>query len=346
MVAQNVADVINAATGPVRRILTIDGGGLRGVIPVCILAALEAQTGRPAREHFPFLAGTSTGAIIVAALAAGVPATDILEFYEKDARPVFAKSWFFLAERVIAGRMYSTHRLRDAIETRFPDAARAWTLNQVPNDIFVTATRLRDGRPWFFVKDQPNNSRRTGTMRLLDCVVASAAAPTYFDPWPMPAAPGRDGAAAPELLVDGGVTIAGNPVYMACVEAFQYSVGYVPADTVAVSLGTGRFIDRRRPTHILSWLTWLLAALMRSPGEQQTEITFRHWVSEGLKLYRIDAKLRRDIPLDDVRNVPELRRVGEKLAATLDWAKILAGESTPETVRADNTDFVQYARLV
>ena len=170
-----------------RRILAIDGGGLRGVIPVCILASLEAHTGRAVREDFRFLAGTSTGAIIVAALAAGLPATEILKFYEEDASTVFARHWFTWAQRLVFGRMYSTHALRAAIENRLPHEARGWLLNQVPNEILVTATKLRDGRPWFFVKDQPNNSSKTGAVPLLECVVASAAAPTYFDPWLMSA---------------------------------------------------------------------------------------------------------------------------------------------------------------
>src|SRR5690242_9639006 len=51
-----------------RRILAIDGGGVRGIIPAVLLARLEAVTGRPARETFDFVAGTSTGAVIAGAL--------------------------------------------------------------------------------------------------------------------------------------------------------------------------------------------------------------------------------------------------------------------------------------
>ena len=57
-----------------RRILSIDGGGVRGIIPAVLLAELERETGRPARETFDFVAGTSSGAVLAAGIAAGIPA--------------------------------------------------------------------------------------------------------------------------------------------------------------------------------------------------------------------------------------------------------------------------------
>lgn len=337
-----------------KRILAIDGGGLRGIIPATLLASLERHTGRPSRETFDFLAGTSTGAIIVAALAAGVPAAEVVTFYEQDAADVFTQSWLNLPRRVLQGYMYSTQRLHDAIGRRLPAEARMWQINDSPVELLITATRLSDGAPWYFVRDQPNNSQRAGRFSLVDCVVASAAAPTFFHPWPMPRptlVPGahlphedeEDESDADELLVDGGVTVAGNPIYQARVEAFDYSVGFTPDDTVAISLGTGRYIEERSPSNLISWLQWVLSALLRSPGEQQTELTERHFGARGLSLYRIDAELPEDIPLDKVSRVADLRAIGEELAATLDWDAMLAERETPEAVNTHNTLFSQYA---
>ncbi len=66
---------------PRRYLLAIDGGGIRGIIPAVALAKLESTTGRLTRETFSFVGGTSTGAIIAAAVAAGIPAADILDLY-------------------------------------------------------------------------------------------------------------------------------------------------------------------------------------------------------------------------------------------------------------------------
>ncbi|MGA2196893.1 MAG: patatin-like phospholipase family protein, partial [Bryobacteraceae bacterium] len=64
-----------------RYILSIRGGGIRGIIPTCCLMKLEAQLGGLTRDHIAYCAGTSTGALLTAAIAAGIPAADILKIY-------------------------------------------------------------------------------------------------------------------------------------------------------------------------------------------------------------------------------------------------------------------------
>ncbi len=327
---------------PRRYLLSIDGGGIRGIIPVVVLAKLESVTGRPARETFSFVAGTSTGAIIVALLAAGVPASRILEFYMDRTREVFTGYPLLNAlKRVIRGSMYSTDKLHDLISAEL-GAARDWMLEDSPVDILTTAKRVPDGKPWYFVRDNPQNSRCTGRLPLADCVTASSAAPTYFQPWTIRYAERPARCEPVGALVDGGIGVAGNPVYQACVEAFHYSEGYAPGETTIISLGTGKFPYKRKPTWLLPWLQWTLGELLDSPGEQQTELVWRHFPETTF--YRIDTELERDIELDDVRSVNLLRKYGERLAERIDWRAILAG--TDETFRVDRSrkSFPQYAQ--
>ena len=61
--------------------------------------------------------------------------------------------------------------------------AQAWKLNDSPIDVLLTAKRISDGMPWYFVRDNPRNSSCTGRLGLVDCATASAVAPTYFEPW-------------------------------------------------------------------------------------------------------------------------------------------------------------------
>ena len=320
------------ANGARRFLLSIDGGGIRGIIPAAALVSLERTTGRPARETFDFVAGTSTGAIITAGVAAGIPAERILDLYVTRAREVFTRSPLNRPRRILFGAMYSTEKLRNLIADAL-GPARDWTLNQSPIDLLITAKRVADGMPWYFVRDTPANSGRTGGLRLVDCVTASAAAPTYFKPWTIPAI---------GALVDGSVGVAGNPVYQACVEAFYYTGAYTPATTTVVSLGTGRFTTQRRPTWLWSWLEWLLGELLRSPGEQQTEIVQRHFAEAPF--YRFDPQLEQAIALDDIESIDLLRRYGEQLAAEIPWATILAGTETAFRIRAENTLWHQYRR--
>ncbi|HEX8026763.1 MAG TPA: patatin-like phospholipase family protein [Candidatus Limnocylindrales bacterium] len=216
-----------------RRILAIDGGGVRGIIPAVLLARLEAVTGRPARETFDFVAGTSTGAVIAGALATGIPADRLVSLYRRRGPELF-RSLFLVSglQRLVAGRLYDTKALHRILLEELGEHAGIW-LNDLPLDVLFTAVRLSDGHPWYFVKDRPGiNSARTGALRLADCVTASASAPTYFAPWLVPGV---------GTLVDGGAGVAGNPVYQACVEAFEYTEpgAYDPAATVVVSLGPG-----------------------------------------------------------------------------------------------------------
>ncbi len=70
-------------------VLAIDGGGVRGLIPAVALAKLERVTGKRCRDIFSFVAGTSTGALITAAIAAGIPAERIAQIYLTRARDIF-----------------------------------------------------------------------------------------------------------------------------------------------------------------------------------------------------------------------------------------------------------------
>src|SRR5690348_9491987 len=138
-----------------KRILSIDGGGIRGVIPASTLVKLEQQLGKPVRECFDFLAGTSTGALIAAAAAAGVPAARILEIYVKRAGEIFTPPKFIAqAKRLVTGYMYNPDNIRKVLVNEFGPAAAAWTLNDSPVRLLLTAKGI-DTHPWYFVRDNP-----------------------------------------------------------------------------------------------------------------------------------------------------------------------------------------------
>jgi len=315
--------------------LTIDGGGVRGIIPAVLLAALERATGRPTRETFDFIAGSSTGAVLAAGIAAGIPAERLVTLYASRSPQVFRSVPLLSGlRRLLTGTIYDTATLHRLIRDELGPEARDWTLNDAPVDLLVTAKRLVDGMPWYFVRDNPANSCRAGGFRLADAVTASAAAPTYFRPWSV--APIGE-------LIDGGIGVAGNPVYQACVEAFEYTHAYEPADTLVVSLGTGRLLRRQRPTWLWPWVGWLLSELLRSPAEQQTEIVHRHYPQASF--YRLDLELEREIGLDAVDRLGELQTHGERFASVVDWPAILESQDQRFRVTDATTLPRDYCRL-
>jgi len=292
------------------RILSIDGGGVRGVIPSAILESLEEHTGKLTRDTFSFCAGTSTGALITAAVAAGIPAKKISEIYLNDTKEIFSPGapWG-VAKRVITGSVYNPKTLRKVLSGVLGGAAK-WTLNDCPIDVLITAKRVSDGKPWYFTNDKQSNARTTGKLNLVDCAVASACAPTYFPPWNI------NGVGA---MVDGGVGVTGNPVYQAVVEACDYDVY---SDTsVVLSLGTGYTAESNsNPSGLLGWLGWTLNELLDSPEEQQTQLVMRE---RTVRLTRIDPALTGSVSLDDYKAVPSLYEQGKKVARSINWDALL-----------------------
>ena len=295
-------------------ILSIDGGGIRGIIPATTLVALEKQIGKPAREVFDFLAGTSTGALISAALAAGVSAEHILEIYTKRADEIFTGPKFIAdAERFIKGYSYDPANIKKVLDSEFGAAAK-WVLNDSPIRLLITAKGINN-HAWYFVRDNPKNAGTTGKLGLVDCSVASAAAPTYFSPWTI----NING--APTVLVDGGVGVTGDPVYQACVEAFYYD-DFTPEDTRVVSLGTGFFPQGNTvPKGLVGWIEWTVSALLDAPEEQQPQLVNRHFPKI---MQRFDWQLPHAIDMADISSIPDLVKVGQQAAAGIDWNKILS----------------------
>jgi patatin-like phospholipase/acyl hydrolase len=330
--------------------LSIDGGGIRGIIPICMLIKLEEVTGKLARETFSFVAGTSTGAIIAGSVAAGIPATRMLGLYLSRADEVFPQRPWNVLRRIFRGYIYSSRVLNQVLSEESGPAL-TWTFNDVTAlDILITAKRVDDGMPWYYVKDNPRNSQRTGRLRLLDAITASAVAPTYFDPWLVPEAMPPPGERPAGYQVDGGVGVAGNPVYQACVEAFWFTGAYSPDDTTVISLGTGRFQSYKHPGGffaILPWINWTIGELLDSANEQQTELVQRHFPE--MPFYRlspdmkaIEPSLTHGIGQDDVRAIPLLKTIGEKFAATIDWPAILDGSDRHFLITPERTMPAQY----
>src|SRR5215472_6004548 len=328
-----------------KRILSIDGGGIRGIIPATVLMKLEEVTKKPARETFSLVAGTSTGAVIAAAVAAGIPAVTIRDLYLSRTRDIFVKGPWSLLKWVARGHRYEAKTLHAVLADEFsraPVPAQDWSLNDSPIDLLITAKRVPDGEHWYFVRDDnqfPNRS--TGKLKLIDCVTGSAAAPTFFEPYTIAERVRTpNGNEAVGTLVDGGVGVTGNPVYQACVEAFFFTNRYSVGDTLTVSLGTGRYVQKQLPTWLLPWFKWSLAQLLDSPGEQQTELVNRHF--PAMPFYRIDLELLENIGLDDTGSIDLLTRYGDTLASRIDWNAILDGTDKQFRIDSQRTRFEQY----
>jgi hypothetical protein len=313
-----------------KRILSVDGGGVRGIIPLACLVKLEAHMGKPSREIFDMVAGTSTGSVIAAGIALGVSARGLLALYRRLAEEAFRRlpPWKILLN-------LGNHRYSNAfISKTLTEMGAEVPLNDLPLDVMITAKNTYSTRTDFFVRDNPGNAGMWGTLPLRDAVLASIAAPTYFPPHRATVK------SVEHTWVDGGVGVAGNPCYQAAVEAIHYMDGaYPPGETVLFAFGTGRSPHPIQPfrASALAWAKWVLAELLEDPGEWGTYITNQEYDARGqvdLRRYQLDlapdVMLRlgvsvpkgvdvADIRLDSVWAVDLLLEIGRAFADRIDF---------------------------
>jgi patatin-like phospholipase/acyl hydrolase len=235
--------------------LSINGGGIRGIIPCSVLVALEQQTGKLTRELFSYVAGTSTGALLAAGVAAGTPASKLLAVYTTQSNQIFTPTGAIAdIKRVADGYMYDPTNLQKLLIGVFGSAA-SLTMNNCPIGILISATAM-NGHDWYFVRDNARNARTTGAVNLIDAAVASSCAPTYFNHWPLTV----DGQAL--AFFDGGAGGLANPSYQTCVEMFEYDT-FIPAQTRMVSLGTGYYPGSNTPPKgLIATISWATDTLV------------------------------------------------------------------------------------
>ena len=223
------------------RILAIDGGGIRGLIPAIVLADLERRTGRRTAELFDLIAGTSTGGILACGLTRpgdgdgpAFSAADLIGLYESEGPEIFHRSLLRQVASVggLTDERYDDRGLTAAL-ARYLDGAR---LSQTATDLLVTAYEIERREAVFFrstrAREHPGHD-----FALVDVARATAAAPTYFEPVRVTATGGGDGYA----LVDGGL-FALNPAMTAYADLA--AAGRADEIELVVSLGTGSHTRR------------------------------------------------------------------------------------------------------
>lgn len=251
------------------RILSIDGGGIRGVIPATFMAEIEQRTGRPIAELFDLIAGTSTGGILALGLTApgdnGRPryaARDGLALYEQEGPAIFKQSIWQTVKTLanLIAEKYPATPVEGVLDRYFGDAR----LSDALTDVLITAYDIERRIPWFF------RSKRAATMPDYDFPMkfvarATSAAPTFFETARVENGGGTDY----YPLIDGGV-FANNPTMCAYVDALRHYPGY--DRYLVVSLGTGQY-TRRIPYKqaknwgLVRWVRPLIDILMHGVNE-------------------------------------------------------------------------------
>ncbi len=306
------------------KVLCIDGGGLRGIIPAMVLAEIEQRTGRPIAETFDLIAGTSTGGILALGLAmpgdeGGNPryaAKELIELYEKEGARIFSGRAGTI--RNVFEERYPSAGVEEVLEGYFGEVR----LRDALTRVFVTSYEIQLRVPFFF-RSEKAKGEADYDFPMRQVARATSAAPTYFEPAKVEAGGPVDYYA----LVDGGV-FANNPAMCAYVEArriLEAEDSPFPAETdlLVVSLGTGQLTDRLHYEEVADWglLQWarpLIDVVFDGVSDtvdfQLRELLSRH---DGVRrYYRFQTELVEvSDAMDDVRaeNVRDLKLLAQTM---------------------------------
>jgi uncharacterized protein len=293
-------------SGP-KRILSLDGGGLRGILSLGILRRVEGllreRHGNDASfrlcHYFDLIAGTSTGAIIAAALALGMTVDEVIADYQQLGREVFCKNW--LRQGILRAR-YDQAALVSNLKRVFGEQI---TLGDptIKTGLLIMTKRLDTGSPWPLGNNPKGRYFRAGRdatwisnadYPLWQVVRASTAAPSYFDPEPITiaAAPGK--APAVGTFVDGGVSPFNNPSLQAVMYATMcgYRVNWKasPDQLLLVSVGTGMSDSSQAPSRIAA--KGAVAALFSLMDDCAALVeTALQWMSDSPTARMIDREV-------------------------------------------------------
>jgi patatin-like phospholipase/acyl hydrolase len=329
-------------------ILSIDGGGIRGIIPSVVLVELKRRLAqrdavRPLHRYFDLIAGTSTGGIVAAALAAPRPGNptqpaaepeELVELYEQHGGKIFDRNFFTHLREVfrnldcIMQEKYNANQLEKILQQKFGRAK----VSDALTHLVLTAYDIEARNAVIITNTKPSKGEHTDDYLLWQAVRATTAAPTYFEPARVHNIT-HDRA---EALIDGGM-FATDPSLIAFVEAVK--LGQQSDDIVMLSVGTGYQNRHYRYEDAKDWgpLNWInpakatpiLSILMQGTASCTSHAMDRMLNDYGgtaTRYFRIDGDLCgcKD-EMDDAseQNIRDLKRLAGQFIDTHD-AKLTA----------------------
>lgn len=299
-----------------KKILSIDGGGIRGIIPAYICMKIEEDFGKPIYQIFDFISGTSTGAILGAALACGVPAKDAYNLYIENAECAFKsrhawyKPWAYLTTPKydrnilinITKGVYGHDRM--ITDTKIHFMCTAYNAMKQTNEFFTSwGDKYQD-------------------LLIVDAVGRSWSAPFYFGKWVEPS--------DRTVYSDGGVGIYNNITLKSLLITPELNWGN--DEKYMLNLGCGNHFDTFSYNRVVKWMNfkeaWFTILGAKGARDNQIENLQEEFLSSrmvpNLKFDTYDPLLSSKIyKLDGVKYIPEYIKVAEKLYTEIDISPLM-----------------------
>jgi len=296
------------------KVLSIDGGGIRGIIPAVILDELQKCVGKELCRAFDLIAGTSTGGIIALGIGTrcnnGAPysPSELVDLYVKNGPAIFHKN-FLTPERELILPKYSPESLEATLTTFFEDTE----LQTALTPLLISSYDLQRQLPFFF-KSHRIAADPSYNWKVAEVAQATSAAPTFFPPLHL--TKGDEDYA----LVDGGVFV-NNPSMAAYAEARRLYP--TAAEMMVVSVGTGDRQDQityasAKEWGLLGWAKQIVPVLMDSVSEA---VDFELNSLPGCTYYRLQVPHLQEASsdMDDVtpENLANLQSVANEYVTSI-----------------------------
>lgn len=268
---------MNDDSRKVYRVLSIDGGGIRGIIPAMVLQEIAkrlAAAGKSTAFHeaFDLVVGTSTGAIIAAGLAMPHPTdptriaatpTELVALYDDNGSQIFPQARTVIGKllrrlySLFRGASYSSQVLEDLLRSYFGEKT---TVDKARTELVLTTYDIEGCAARFFRRSDSATDPLVPLLPVWKLVRASSAGPTYFPPMPIQLKPDAEGKEHWTTCVDGGV-FANDPGLVAYVEAQKLAIKQGESNPCiqVISLGTGTKLKSHTYREARNWglIRWL-----------------------------------------------------------------------------------------
>jgi patatin-like phospholipase/acyl hydrolase len=302
------ADHLSNKTSP-KRILALDGGGIRGALTLGYLQRIEdilrKQHGDEKSfrlsQYFDLIGGTSTGSIIAACLAIGMSVNEIKTMYMNLGEKIFAKKykwWKVFEIDDLLKASYNSKPLEEELQNVFGSDT-TLASDRILTGLCIVAKRADTNSVWPLInhpdgKYYDSVDGRNKDILLWKAVRASAAAPTYFLPQIIDVGGGLSEAA----FVDGGVSMANNPslqlLMVATMNGFPFKWKWGEDNLMIVSVGTGMGRWKKIPADVkkntlLNWASQLPDMLMQDASWQNQMLL--QWLSNSPTAWEIDQEI-------------------------------------------------------
>jgi patatin-like phospholipase/acyl hydrolase len=307
-------------------VLSIDGGGIRGLIPALLLVEIERRTGKAISELFDLIAGTSTGGILALGITipdktTGKPAytmKEIVELYSQKGRTIFLQdAWRnMLTGLGVFDEKYPSVGINKVLNDYFGETE----LKVALTDVLITSYDFENTKQPFFFKSSRAKNDPTRNFKMKDIARATSAAPTYFEPFKL--ANVVDERIYYSLL-DGGVCV-NNPAMCALVEAIKcHSLEKI----FMVSLGTGAKTQHFTYQEAINWglVQWIrpLIQVMMNGSNDTVDYQVREMLAGRNNYYRLQIDLPPEASIQrldnvDPKNIQRLEQLANDLIAQED----------------------------